>query len=49
MLLDFLVLRGSEQCIQIAEEELMFKLEDLETFVYQTLEGKDHGMNVRHR
>ena len=49
MLLDFLVLRGSEQSVQITQEELMYKLEDLETFSYTTPEGKDQGLNVRHR
>ena len=49
MLLDFLVLRGSEQSVQITQEELMYKLEDLETFSYMTPEGKDQGVNVRHR
>ena len=49
VLLDFLVLRGSEQSVQITQEELMYKLEDLETFSYTTPEGKDQGVNVRHR
>lgn len=49
VLLDFLVLRGSEQCIQITDEELLYKLQDLERFTFTNPEGKDQGVNVRHR
>lgn len=49
VLLDFLLLRGSEQSVQITQEELMYKLEDLETFAFTSPEGKDQGINVRHR
>lgn len=47
VLLEFLVLRGSEQCIQVTQEDLVYKLEDLETFAYTSPEGKDCGVNVR--
>ncbi|KAK9829298.1 hypothetical protein WJX72_005017 [[Myrmecia] bisecta] len=47
--LEFLLKRGSEQCVRIAREEMMFKLEDLEAFEFVTGEGRDNGINVRHR
>lgn len=47
--MEFLVKRGSEQCVAIARNDLTYRLEDLEGFQYVSPEGKDQGVNVRHR
>ena len=49
MVLDFLMQRGSEQCVEIVREDIFNKLSDLEKFASLSLEGRDHGVNVRHR
>lgn len=49
MLLEFLVLRGSEQCIQIIQEDIMGKISDLSSFAYTSPDGKDQGVNVAYR
>lgn len=41
--------RGSEQSVQIAREDVSGRLADLERFAYSSAEGRDHGVNVRHR
>ncbi|CAL8468807.1 g8348 [Coccomyxa elongata] len=47
--LEFLVKRGSERCVSMARSELTPRLEDLEGFQYVSPEGRDQGINVRHR
>ena len=37
------------QAVTIAREELVYRLEDLTRFEYITPEGRDQGVNVRHR
>jgi hypothetical protein len=37
------------QAVAIAREELVYRLEDLTRFEYVTPEGRDQGVNVRHR
>jgi len=49
VVLDFLLQRGSQQSVEMTEEELAYKLADLESFAYTTPEGKDQGVNIRHR
>ena len=39
----------SRQAVAIAREELVYRLEDLTRFEYVTPEGRDQGINVRHR
>lgn len=46
--LEFLVKRGSQQCVDNAQN-LKSKLEDLQVFEYTSPDGRDHGVNVRHR
>ena len=42
--------RGSDACVATAQEDLMFRLEDLSrNFDYWGPDGRDHGINVRHR
>jgi epsin len=48
-LLEFLLKRGAERCVDIARSELLPRLEDLEAFQYVSPEGRDQGVNVRHR
>ena len=47
--LEFLVRRGAERCVTLARSELLPKLEDLEAFQYVAPDGRDQGVNVRHR
>ena len=47
--LEFLVRRGAERCVALARSELLPKLEDLEAFQYVSPDGRDQGVNVRHR
>eukprot|EP00884_Botryococcus_braunii_P009160 jgi/Botrbrau1/18245/Bobra.110_1s0002.1 len=47
--LEFLLKRGSDQCVTLAREEMMYRLEDLEKFQYSAADGRDQGINVRHR
>lgn len=47
--LEFMVKRGSERCVAIARNELSHRLADLEGFQYVSPEGRDQGINVRHR
>lgn len=49
VVLDFLMQRGSEQSVELTKEELAYKLADLESFAFTTPEGKDQGVNIRHR
>ena len=37
------------QAVAIARDELRFRLEDLTQFQFVTPEGRDQGINVRHR
>ena len=48
--LEFLLKRGSEACVAIAKDDLMFRLDDLaRNFDHRGPDGRDHGINVRHR
>ncbi|GAB4817208.1 hypothetical protein N2152v2_004254 [Parachlorella kessleri] len=47
--LEFLVKRGSEGCVQRARDDFLPKLEDLGRFEYTSPDGRDMGLNVRHR
>lgn len=41
---------GSEWCVAIARDDMMFRLDDLaRSFGYFGSDGRDHGINVRHR
>lgn len=46
--LEFLIKRGSNQCVENAQN-LKVRLEDLQVFEYTSPDGRDHGVNVRHR
>ena len=46
--LEFLIKRGSDQCVENAHN-LKMRLEDLQVFEYTSPDGRDHGVNVRHR
>lgn len=46
--LEFLIKRGSDQCVENSQV-LLSKLEDLQVFEYTSPDGRDHGVNVRHR
>ena len=46
--LEFLIKRGSDQCVMNAQN-LISRLEDLQVFEYIAPDGRDHGVNVRHR
>lgn len=46
--LEFVVKRGSEQAVENAQN-LLSKLSDLQVFEYTSPDGRDHGINVRHR
>ena len=46
--LEFLIKRGSNQCVENSQV-LLSKLEDLQVFEYTSPDGRDHGVNVRHR
>ena len=46
--LEFLIKRGSDQCVENAQN-LRVRLEDLHLFEYTSPDGRDHGVNVRHR
>ncbi|DBB12606.1 hypothetical protein WJX82_010253 [Trebouxia sp. C0006] len=46
--LEFLIKRGSDQCVENAQN-LKMRLEDLQVFEYTSPDGRDHGVNVRHR
>ena len=47
-MLEFLLKRGGSQCVRLAED-LITKLEHLEQFAYISIDGRDQGVNVRHR
>lgn len=49
VVLDFLIQRGSEQSVEVTREDLLGKLAGLEKFAFLSAEGRDHGINVRHR
>ena len=46
--LEFVIKRGSDQCVENSRI-LLSKLEDLQVFEYTSPDGRDHGVNVRHR
>lgn len=46
--LEFVIKRGSDQCVDNSRV-LLSKLEDLQVFEYTSPDGRDHGVNVRHR
>ena len=46
--LEFVIKRGSDQCVENSRV-LLSKLEDLQVFEYTSPDGRDHGVNVRHR
>lgn len=47
--IEFLLKRGSEQCIDITRCELTSKLKALDSFEYIGEDGRDYGINVRVR
>eukprot|EP00873_Tetraselmis_striata_P010520 jgi/Tetstr1/430784/TSEL_020569.t1 len=47
--LEFIMKRGSDTWVTLANGELMPKLEQLEEFAYIDEKGHDQGINVRHR
>ncbi len=47
--LEFLLKRGAERCVALARADLAPVLEDLEGFQFVSPEGRDQGVNVRHR
>lgn len=48
--LEFLLKRGSDACVAIAGDDMMFRLDHLaRNFDYFGADGRDHGINVRHR
>ena len=47
-MLEFLLKRGGSQCVRLAED-LVTKLEHLGQFAYISIDGRDQGVNVRHR
>ena len=47
-MLEFLLKRGGSQCVRLAED-LIAKLEHLGQFAYISVDGRDQGVNVRHR
>ena len=47
--LEYLLKNGSELCVRLTRAEIVHKLEDLETFEYVSVEGRDQGINVRLR
>ena len=47
-MLEFLLKRGGSQCVRLAED-LITKLEHLGQFAYISIDGRDQGVNVRHR
>ena len=49
VVLDFLIQRGSEQSLGIAKEDMYGRLTNLEKYTSVSAEGRDHGLNVRHR
>ena len=49
VVLEFLLLRGSPQCLQITVEDVLPKLTELSSFAFTNPEGKDQGVNVRYR
>eukprot|EP00891_Asterochloris_glomerata_P003141 jgi/Astpho2/3141/Aster-x0147 len=48
IVLEFLLKRGGSQCVRLAED-LIAKLEHLGQFAYISVDGRDQGVNVRHR
>lgn len=48
-MLEYLLKNGSEQVIGLTKADVSFKLEELESFEYVTLDGQDKGVNVRLR
>lgn len=47
-MLEFVIKRGSDQAVENAQN-LLSKLSDLQVFEYTSPDGRDHGINVRHR
>lgn len=47
--LEYLLKNGSELCVQITRAEIVSKLEDLQSFEYVSVDGRDQGVNVRLR
>ena len=46
--LEFLIKRGSDEAVDSAQT-LLPKLSDLQVLEYTSPDGRDHGINVRHR
>ncbi|KAK9821166.1 hypothetical protein WJX74_003656 [Apatococcus lobatus] len=47
--LEFLIKRGSGQCVDVARQEVAPRLAQLQLFSYVAPDGKDQGVNVSHR
>ena len=47
--LEFLIKRGSGQCVEVAQQEISPRLAQLQQFSYVAPDGKDQGINVSHR
>ncbi len=47
--LEFLLTRGSEAAVAIARDDLLPRLQDLAARFEYYADGRDHGLNVRHR
>lgn len=47
--LEFLIKRGSSQCVELAQQEIAPRLAQLQQFSYVAPDGKDQGVNVSHR
>ena len=47
--LEFLIKRGSSQCVELAQQEIAPRLAQLQQFSYVAPDGKDQGVNVTHR
>ncbi|KAK9865406.1 hypothetical protein WJX84_000313 [Apatococcus fuscideae] len=47
--LEFLIKRGSSQCVDVAQQEIAPRLAQLQQFSYIAPDGKDQGVNVSHR
>lgn len=47
--LEFLLTRGSDASVAIARDEVLPRLLDLSERFFYYADGRDHGLNVRHR
>lgn len=47
--IEFLLTRGSDAAVAIARDDLLSRLQYLAAQFYYYADGRDHGLNVRHR